>query len=80
MNNVCCIVDCIVMVMLMMMMMGCVVNRSKQSVADVQKQVDEVTDVMRDNIDLALSNQEKASELVDKTGLLHICLHSYRYV
>jgi len=43
---------------------------SKTSVADVQKQVDEVTEVMKDNIDVALSNQEKASELVDKSDQL----------
>ena len=40
------------------------------SVADVQKQVDEVTGVMRENIDVALQNQTKAEDLVDKTEQL----------
>ena len=35
----------------------------------MQKQVDEVTGVMRENIDVALQNQTKAEDLVDKTGL-----------
>ena len=39
------------------------------TVADVQKQVDETADIMRDNIDVALANQEKAEELSDKAGL-----------
>ena len=40
-------------------------NRSR--VSEVQKQVDEVTTIMQDNIDQALRNQEKAEDLVDRT-------------
>ena len=36
-------------------------------VSDVQKQVDEVTTIMQDNIDQALRNQTKAEDLVDRT-------------
>ena len=39
--------------------------------AQVQKEVDDVTEIMKDNISVALDNQEKASDLVDKTGLPH---------
>ena len=37
--------------------------------AQVQKEVDDVKEIMKDNIAVALDNQEKATELVDKTGL-----------
>ena len=35
--------------------------------SEVQRQVDEVTTIMQDNIDQALRNQEKAEDLVDRT-------------
>jgi len=39
-------------------------------VHEVQRQVDEVTSIMHDNIDQALANQEKAEDLVDRTDEL----------
>jgi len=39
-------------------------------VAEVQRQVDEVTSIMHDNIDQALANQDKAEDLVDRTDEL----------
>jgi hypothetical protein len=38
-------------------------------VAAVQQQVDQVTDIMRDNIGKVVQNMEKTEDLVNKTSL-----------